>query len=599
MHAFFFDEIHDDQVDLVTLKFRLNSAARSHTFSAMAASEDSREKGPPADPNNSKQPSGLSRAGGSDVAEGVAVDFTAGSQALHRKLRAKEVQMFAMGGAIGTSLFVQMGSALPKGGPAGLFIAFVMWGGVMWAVNECFAEMVTYLPIPSPFIRFGGEWVDGALGFAMAWNFFFGMAFFIPFEIVAMNIMITFWTDKVPVEAIIVAMIVLYAILNLVSVRYFGVSEFYLSIFKVFLMLGLFAFTFITMLGGNPLHDRYGFRYWQEPGAFVEHLAPGGTGKFLGVLSCAYQASFTICGPEYISMAAAETENPRKNLPPAFRSFVWRITLFCVGSALCMGILIPYNDETLLAILAGTVGGSGTGAASPYVIAMGRPTIQGLPHLVNALIMTSIFSSGNGILFAATRALHGMALEGHAPGLFARCTRGGVPVFALLLAPSFGLLAFLQVDQASAKVLTYLVDLITCCQLLGYGCVALTYRHFYAALKKQKVGRETLPYRGRGQPYTSYVAVWGTAFMALAAGYDLFLDGGWDVMWFFLDYGMIGFFVVALVGWKTAFRTRYVRPGTADLSLGGLREEIDVYEALYVPRPQSKMDKAWGLWVVK
>ncbi len=186
-----------------------------------------------------------------------------------------------------------MGSALPKGGPAGLFIGFIIWGAVMWAVNECFAEMVTYLPVPSPFVRFGSEWVDGALGFAMAWNFFLNMAFLVPFEIVAMNIMITFWTDKVPVEAIIVAMIVLYAVLNVSTVRYFGISEFYLSIFKVILMLGLFCFTFITMVGGNPLHDRYGFRYWNNPGPFVEHIASGGTGRFLGILSCMYQASFS------------------------------------------------------------------------------------------------------------------------------------------------------------------------------------------------------------------------------------------------------------------------------------------------------------------
>lgn len=191
-----------------------------------------------------------------------------------------------------------MGSALPKGGPAGLFIAFLIWGSVMWAVNECFAEMVTYMPVPSPFIRFGSEWVDSALGFAMAWNFFLNMAFLVPFEIVAMNILITFWTDKVPVEAIIVAMIVLYAILNVITVRYFGISEFYLSIFKVFLMLGLFGFTLVTMLGGNPLHDRYGFRYWENPGAFVEHLVPGGTGRFLGILSCLYQASFS-----YVSLS--------------------------------------------------------------------------------------------------------------------------------------------------------------------------------------------------------------------------------------------------------------------------------------------------------
>ena len=262
------------------------------------------------------------------------------------------------------ALYVQMGSALPKGGPAGLFIAFLIWGLVMWAVNECFAEMVTYVPVPSPFIRFGSEWVDSAIGFSMAWNFFLNMAFLVPFEIVAMNIMITYWTDSVPPAAIIVAMIVLYAVLNVSTVRYFGISEFYLSIFKVVLMLALFAFTFITMVGGNPLHDRYGFRYWNRPGAFAEHIVTGDIGRFCGIISCMYQASFSICGPEYISMVAGETENPRKVLPAAFRSFVWRILVFFVGSALCMGIVIPYNDTTLAAILGGEATGSGTGAAS-------------------------------------------------------------------------------------------------------------------------------------------------------------------------------------------------------------------------------------------
>ncbi|CDM28994.1 hypothetical protein DTO013E5_1217 [Penicillium roqueforti] len=548
------------------------------------------EKGPPS-PSIATEPSSKID---DDVQPGMSANISSGSQHLHRKLRGSEVQLFAIGGAIGTSLYVQMGQALPKGGPAGLFIAFFIWGAVMWAVNECFAEMVTYLPVPSPFIRFGSEWVDGALGFAMAWNFFLNMAFLVPFEIVAMNIMITFWTDKVPVEAIIVAMIVLYAILNVATVRYFGISEFYLSIFKVILMLGLFFFTFITMLGGNPLHDRYGFRYWNHPGAFVEHIVSGGTGKFLGVLSCVYQASFSICGPEYISMVAAETENPRKILPPAYRSFVWRILLFFVGSALCMGIVIPYNDTTLMGILGGSLTGSGTGAASPYVIAMQRLKINGLPSLVNALIMTSIFSAGNGLLFSATRTLHGMSLEGHAPRFFSWCTKAGVPLWALLFSLSFCLLAFLQVSSSSANVMNYLVDLVTCCQLINYLCTAATYRHFFSSLKRQGISRDTLPYKGRFQPYTSYFAMGGTLFMLLAGGYDVFIKGGWDVMWFCLDYAMIGFFIVLFLFWKIVFRSRYVWPGTADLSLGGIKEEIDQYEAALIPREQGLVDKVVG-----
>lgn len=226
---------------------------------------------------------------------------------------------------------------------------------------------------------------------------------------------------------------------------------------------------------------------------------------------------------------------------------------------------------------------------------MQRLKIQGLPHLVNVLIMTSVFSAGNGLLFSATRTLHGMALEGHAPRVFARCTRAGVPLWALLFSLAFCLLAFLQVSNSSAAVLTYLVDLVTCCQLLNYLFTAVTYRHFYAALAARGgVGRDALPYRGRFQPYSSYVAMGGTAFMLLAGGYDLFLDGGWDVKWFFLDYAMIGFFFLAFCGWKLCRRSRYIRPGTADLSLGGLKEEIDNYEAVYVPRESGKVSRVFG-----
>ncbi|KDN62110.1 putative amino acid permease [Colletotrichum sublineola] len=551
----------------------------------MATSKN--EKGPPFSSVDNDSGHGST----ADIGVGSMVNETAGSQALHRKLRGKEVQLFAIGGAIGTSLYVQMGSALPKGGPAGLFIAFIIWGCVMWAVNECFAEMVTYVPVPSPFVRFAGEWVDEALGFAMAWNFFLNMAILVPFEIVAMSIMVTFWTDTVPIVGIIVPMIALYAFLNIITVRYFGISEFYLSIFKVLLMIGLFFFTFVTMVGGNPLHDAYGFRFWQNPGAFVEHNASGNTGRFLGILSCMYQASFSVCGPEYISMVAAETENPRRILPPAYRSFVWRILFFFVGSALCMGIVIPYDDSTLAAILGGESGGKGTGAASPYIIAMNRLQIHVLPHIVNALIMTSIFSAGNGLLYSATRVLHGMSLTGYAPRIFSWCTKGGVPLYSLLLSLSFSFLAFMQLGSTSAEVLVYLVDLITCCQLLNYGFTALTYRHFYAALKKQGVSRDTLPYKGRFQPYTSYLAMGGTLFMLLAAGYELFLTGGWDVMWFFLDFGMTGFFILAFIGWKLVFKTRYVRPGTADISLGGSKEEIDQYEASYIAPERGRVGR--------
>lgn len=123
-------------------------------------------------------------------------------------------------------------------------------------------------------------------------------------------------------------------------------------------------------------------------------------------------------------MIAAETKQPRKVIGRAYKTFLVRVLLFFVGGALCIGIVIPYDDPTLARLLGE---GVSTGAASPYVISMQRLGIAGLGSVVNAGIMLSLLSAGNALLFSATRTLHGMAVEGKAPQFFAYCTKNGVP----------------------------------------------------------------------------------------------------------------------------------------------------------------------------
>ncbi|KAL2817654.1 amino acid permease/ SLC12A domain-containing protein [Aspergillus granulosus] len=522
--------------------------------------------------------------------------ISAGSQHLHRKLGGKEIQLFAVGGAIGTSLYVQMGASLPKGGPAGLFLGFVLYGTIVLAVNQCFAEMVTYLPIASPFVRLSGFWVDDALSFAMGWNYFFLMAFNIPYEITAIHVLLTYWTDKIHVGVVVAVCLVIYAVLNGLTVKYFGISEFYMSIFKIFLMLGLMMYTFVTMVGGNPDKDPYGFRYWRDPGSFVEYLVPGDTGRFLGLLSCMIQGSFTMVGPEFISMAAGEAENPRRLMGRAFSSFVWRLMFFFIGGALCVGIVIPYDDRMLAEVISGEREGSGTGAASPYVISMVKFGIRGVPDLVNALIMTSVLSAGNNVIFSAARTLHGMALDGKAPAFFAKCNKYGLPYYAVIAALCFCLLSLLQIGESSATVLNWFVGICTASYLLNYFGTVVTYLHFYYTMQKQGIGRETLPYRGYLQPYAAWYALCGTFLMTLILGYTVFIRGNWDTTTFFTSYTMVGFFIVAFVFWKVVKRTRYVRLGEADLKLGRTKDDIDLYEALYEKPVRGKVGAYLNGW---
>lgn len=316
------------------------------------------------------------------------------------------------------------------------------------------------------------------------------------------------------------------SLVNLLAVKWYGEVEFWAAIGKVLLIVALLFFTLVVMLGGNPLHDRFGFRAWREPGAFVELYHSGNLGRFLGFLQCLIQASFTIAGPDYVAMAAGEAENPRVVMPRAFNAVFYRLTAFFVLGSLAVGILVPSNDEEMkLAFSSGAPGA----AASPYVVAMNRLRIRVLPDIVNAMVLTAAFSAGNSYVYCASRSLYGMALEGKAPRVFLKCNAKGVPIYAVGVVLAFALLAFLQVSNDAAVVLQWFVSLMTVSQLINFSVICVTYLRFHAALKAQGVDRGTLPYRARLQPFAAWYGLVGCSVMAFVGGYTVFLPGKWDV----------------------------------------------------------------------
>lgn len=312
----------------------------------------------------------------------------------------------------------------------------------------------------------------------------------------------------------------------MLAVKWYGEVEFWAALGKMLLIIGLLIFTFVVMLGGNPLGDRFGFRYWQDPGAFTELHRPGDLGRFLGFLQCLIQASFTIAGPDYVAMAAGEAENPRVVMPRAFNAVFYRLTTFFVLGSLAVGIIVPYNDEEMAAAFSSNAPGA---AASPYVVAMNRLRIRVLPDIVNALVLTAAFSAGNSYVYCASRSLFGLALEGKAPAIFTRCTASGVPIYCVGLVLLIALLAFLQVSNDAAVVLQWFVSLVTASQLINFSVMCLTYLRFYAALKAQGISRDSLPYRAMLQPYAAWYGLCGCFVMTFVGGYTVFLPGKWDV----------------------------------------------------------------------
>ncbi|KAJ7352180.1 general amino acid permease AGP2 [Mycena albidolilacea] len=489
----------------------------------------------------------------------------------HRTLKPRHIQLISVGGTIGTVLFVQVGTALPVGGPAGLLVAFIVWSTVVLAVNNCLSEMVTWIPISSPYVRFADRFVDEALGVCSGFNLFFSIGTAIPYEIVAFNLMLNFWTDKIPVLAVIFFMIMCYSALNLFTVRFYGESEFWLAIGKVVLILGLILFTFVVMVGGNPDHDAFGFRNWNGP--FVAYIYEGSLGHFLGFLSSLVQAAFTVGGPEYIAMTAGEAAHPRYSLPRSFKSIITRLLVFFVLGAACVGILVPYTDPKLLPT-ATVRPGAGT---SPYVIAMESLRLGGLAHVVNALVMLSIFSAGNSYVYTSSRILFGMALEGRVPRVLARCNARGVPVYCVCVTMLFSVLAFLQLGNGSAVVLQWITRFGTVSAMANYAMISFTYIRFHAALKAQGIPRESLPHRSLMQPFCGYYGFFASFAMMFLAGYAVFLPGQWNVPTFVFSYALVALLPVIFVGWKLVRHTQWRILRDVDLFTKE-RAEVDAYE---------------------
>nr|XP_040726490.1 amino acid permease/ SLC12A domain-containing protein [Protomyces lactucae-debilis]ORY84472.1 amino acid permease/ SLC12A domain-containing protein [Protomyces lactucae-debilis] len=514
-----------------------------------------------------------------------------------RKLQPRHVALIGIGGTIGTALFVAIGSALTAGGPASLLIAFIIWSSVIWGVNNAMSEMVTWLPINSGFIRLAGRFVDEALGVAAGWNFFVCEAALVAFEVTACCVIVRFWdVDGSIHKAVWIAIILaLYSLLNLITVEYYGESEFWFAIGKVLLITALICMTFVLMVGGNPKGDAFGFRYWKNPGAFAEYIEKGSMGRFLGFFQCLVTASFVIAGPDYLSMAAGEAINPRKTMPEAYRVVFARLVAFFVLGSLAVGIIVPYNDPSLLK----AIGDGKPGAAkSPYVIALTRLEVPVLPHIINAAVLLSAFSAGNSYVFCASRTLYGLSLEGKAPRIFTKCSKRGVPYNSVIMVLAIGLLAFLSVSKNANIVLTWFVSIVTSSQLINFAIMTFTYLRFYKAMEVQGISRSELPYRSRFNPYTAYYSLTAITLMIFLQGYSVFIKGQWDVSNFLFAYFMVGVTPAIYLVWKLVKRTKWLALRDVDLFTG--KKEIDEDELMWKELEaagklhQGKARKGWS-----
>lgn len=268
---------------------------------------------------------------------------------------------------------------------------------------------------------------------------------------------------------------------------------------KILACSGFIIFGIIVNCGGVPTDNRgyIGARYWHEP------YSPGGfSNGFKGFCSVFVTASFAFGGTELTGLAAAESENPRQQIPKATKQVFWRISFFYVVNLFILGLIYPSNSDSL-------IGSSGANTkASPFVLAIQLAGVKGLPSVFNAVITIAVLSVANSATYASTRTIQSLAMQGMAPKFLAYVDKHGRPVPTIILQLVLGLLAFVNESSSGGGTLfTWLLALSGLANFFVWGSICAAHIRFRAAWKLHGHAVDELPYRASFGVYGSYLGI--------------------------------------------------------------------------------------------
>ncbi|MCJ1230429.1 glyceraldehyde-3-phosphate dehydrogenase 1 [Toensbergia leucococca] len=517
-------------------------------------------------PTASVTPAGVIGADGK-VVEGGSTEPPKGE--LAHKLKGRHLQMIAIGGSIGTGLFVGSGSALAIGGPASLVIAYGLIGIMLYCTVHALGEMAVTFPVAGSFAAYSTRFLDPAWGFAMGWNYALNWLITLPLEIIAASITINYWEGARSVNPCVWVTIFLVVIIsiNLFGVKGYGEAEFVFSIIKVVAIVGFIILGICLDTGADPSGEYIGARYWYNPGAFHN--------GFKGLCATFVTAAFAFSGTELVGLAAAETENPRKSLPSAIKQVFWRILLFYMISLVLVGVLVPYTNDQLI-----NGSGSSDANASPFVIAIKDAGIAGLPSVMNVVIMIAVLSVGNSSIYGSSRTIAALADQGHAPKIFSYIDRSGRPLVAIIFASSLGFLCYLVAagPDTRTQAFTWMLAISGLSAIFTWGSICLCHIRFRKAWKVQGRSLSELAFRSQPGVIGSWIGFIFNCLVIIAQfwtgmappGYGS-LTGGERVENFFEAYLSVFLVVSMYVIYKLVRRTSIRRTKDVDL-VSGVRE---------------------------
>lgn len=425
--------------------------------------------------------------------------FAFEQQGYQHSLRNRQVQMIAIGGAIGTGLFLGAGGRLASAGPS-LFIVYAICGLFAYLILRALGELVLHRPSSGSFISYAREFFGEKAAFVSGWLFFLQWATAAIADVTAAALYVQFWSMFTSVPQWILALIALVVVLglNLLSVKVFGEMEFWFSLIKVtalvlFLIVGaiFLAFQFPLTVGDETVIP--GINIWVDNGG----LFPGGLVASVLVIQ---GVIFAYAAIELIGTAAGETANPQKVIPRAINTVIIRIAVFYVGSVLLLALLLPSTaykgDESPFVTFFSSIGNGGMGEIAGSIM--------------NFVVLTAALSSLNAGLYSTGRILRSMSSAGSAPKFTFRMNKRGVPYGGILLTAGISLLGVILNFLVPADAFNIVLNVSALCILSTWGTIILCQMRLRSWAAKGLVVRPA--FRMPGSPVTSWMTL---VFLAL------------------------------------------------------------------------------------
>lgn len=404
---------------------------------------------------------------------------------LKRGLKSRHIQLIALGGAIGTGLFLGIAQTIKMAGPS-VLLGYAVAGFIAFLIMRQLGEMVVDEPVAGSFSYFADKYCGHLAGFMSGWNYWVLYVLVSMAELSAVGLYVHFWWPDVPTWVSALGFFVVINAISLANVRAFGEMEFWFAIIKVLAVVGMILFGGYLLVSGSAGPEATVTNLWQHGGFF-----PRGVG---GLVDAMAVIMFSYGGLELVGITAAEADNPSETIPKATNQAIYRILIFYVGA---LGVLLSlYPWEKVV------TGGS------PFVLIFHALNSNVVAHALNVVVLTAALSVYNSGVYCNSRMLYGLARQGNAPKALLAVNQRGVPLAALgVSALATGICVVLNYLMPG-KAFGMLMGLVVSALVINWGMISWIHLRFRA--HKRAAGQSTA-FQSWGYPLTNYLCL---AFLA-------------------------------------------------------------------------------------